>query len=67
MTEDYQQRQLATIEELERDFREGKSPSTIVPYINEPTADSRLCLTLVAFLPSHLATRLQHHLIAPMQ
>jgi len=67
LTEDYPQRQLATIEELERNFREGKSPSTIVPFVNDPTEDPRLCVTIVAFLPSHLATRLQHHLIAPMK
>lgn len=64
---DYPQKQLQLIQEIEEKFKRGENPSTIVEPVKDYTADNRICLTSVVFIPAGLEQEIIENLIKPLQ
>ncbi|MDD5040072.1 MAG: hypothetical protein PHY34_02890 [Patescibacteria group bacterium] len=63
----YQQRQFELFEDMERGFKEGRAPSTLIDPVGDFAADPRRCLTGLVFIPSDISQAIGTSVIAPLQ
>jgi 2'-5' RNA ligase len=63
----YQKKQRLLFEEIEKDFREGKSPSTIVDPVKDYANDNQICLTSVVFLSDEIRRNIEEKIILPLK
>jgi hypothetical protein len=63
----YQQRQVELIEQMQEQFRQGQSPSTLVDPVQDYEHDQRICLTSVVLLPEDISQEIRTKLIEPLQ
>lgn len=64
---DYSLKQLELVQRIEKQFRSGKSPSTIVEPVSDYEADNRICLTSLAYLPSNLQDKIYSDIVDPLK
>jgi len=65
--ERWKQKQLAAMAELERMANSDRSLKSVVEMRNDYVQDMRLCLTMVAFIPEAIASRIEAELIEPLR
>lgn len=63
----YQKQQNQLFENIEKKFKTGKNPSTIVPFLKNYATDNQICLTSVIFLPKKLQQIIIKDIINPLK
>lgn len=63
----YQQKQLRLFSKLEKQFRQGQTPATLVTPSADYTDDKRICLTSVVFIPKNLQKVILEKIIKPLK
>ncbi len=63
----YQKQQELLLKEIEKDFKEGKFPATIVEPVQDYSSDNRICLTSVVFLPQEIQRIVDEKVIKPLK
>lgn len=65
--DNYQAKQLEITRKIEDSFKNNQQLSTIVEPVSDYVGDNRICLTSVAFLPSHLEKRIIDYISDPLK
>lgn len=63
----YQKKQKTLFDEIEKKFKQGLSPSTLVSPVDDYENDNQLCLTSVVFLPEDLQKDIYKNLVEPLK
>lgn len=63
----YQQKQVQLFDHIEKSFKEGQTPSTIVEPVENYADDDRICLTSVVFIPPKIQETIISEVINPLR
>jgi len=63
----YQQKQRSLIQEMEQNFQQGRSHSSVVKPVKDYRHDTRIALTSVVFLPAEKEEKIIREVIEPLQ
>lgn len=63
----YQQKQFDLFEKIEKSFKKGESPSTIVEPVKDYVKDNRICLTAAVFMSPDIQRIIETKVIKPLK
>ena len=63
----YQEKQFKLFKELEKRFKKGEKPSSVVELMKDYASDNRICLTSVVFIPQKLQKTILQRIINPLK